>query len=179
MNPDHAPEGIDIEKSFHARKRVDEMIEHADAWTRQQNPGDRDQDAGNNDAAESQDIDEFRKRRVGAVHDPGEKRAESKRNQCRGKRESERVPGCGPKISGAEGASIVGKGEAKIEKTRLPGTRHFEARPNDHQQGNDNLITEDQDEQRQSNLAAVQRVSSVHVRCRPVASALSCLVSEG
>ena len=81
MNPNHAPEGINVEHRLDARERLEDGVQHADIGTDEENPGDRDQHPGNDDAGQGHHADKTRERRVGAVHHPGQEQSSGEGKQ--------------------------------------------------------------------------------------------------
>src|SRR3989338_304554 len=159
MNPYHSPEGIDVKEPSDPENGV----QYADARACHKNPSDRDQDARDNDASQGNDADQPGERRVGTMHQPGEEGSEAEGKQSGGQGKVKRVPGCAPKIAAGERPNVVGQRETRFEKSRFARPLDLQTGPNDHQQRNNDMINENQDDERQGEPAAVQRNSPSHL----------------
>ena len=135
-------------------QRSDDVIQNSDARARHQNPRDRDDHTRNDDAAERDQADQPRQRRVGALDCPGEKGSPDKCQNGRRQGEVERVDTRLPKLADAVGTAVIGQGKAEIQKPGLAGANGFEAGPNDQRQRHRDLVEQDNAEADQHDAAA-------------------------
>ena len=122
VDPDHSPHRVDVERrALQAEGTHQHQVDDADLRAAEQDPRDREQDAGNDQRDQRQRIEQRLERRVGALVHPRERGADDERERRDAGGELERVPeqprGVGIRI----GRDVVAEREDRRLGGRLRG----------------------------------------------------------